>query len=83
MAETGRIMVQGQPKQIVCEIPISKITTVKWTGDVARTVEHLLWMHKALGSNLTPRKNRKIRAADEQPGPWEDGKAGTEPYRIL
>jgi hypothetical protein len=40
-------------------------------------------MHKALGSNLTPRKNRKIRAADEQPGPWEDGKAGTEPYRIL
>jgi hypothetical protein len=35
-------MVQGQPRQIVHETPISKIIRVKWTGDVAQVVECLL-----------------------------------------
>jgi hypothetical protein len=31
-AEIRRTEVQGQPRQIVCETPISKITRAKWTG---------------------------------------------------
>jgi hypothetical protein len=30
-AEIGRIVVQGQPRQIAGETPISKITRAKWT----------------------------------------------------
>jgi hypothetical protein len=41
-AEIGRLKVQGPPRQIVPESPISKITKAKWTGGVAQTVEHLL-----------------------------------------
>jgi hypothetical protein len=32
--EIGRIIVQGQPAQIVCETPICKITRAKWFGGV-------------------------------------------------
>jgi hypothetical protein len=31
-----RTIVQGQSREIVPEIPISKITRAKWTGDVAQ-----------------------------------------------
>jgi hypothetical protein len=41
-AEIRRITVQGQPRQIAGETPISKITRAKWTGGVAQAVEHLL-----------------------------------------
>jgi hypothetical protein len=34
-AEIGRIVVQGQPGQILCEMNISKITRAKWTGGMA------------------------------------------------
>jgi hypothetical protein len=34
-----RIVVQGQPRQKVCENPISKIIRVKWTGGVAQAKE--------------------------------------------
>jgi hypothetical protein len=40
-----RIMVQGQPKQIVSKNPISKITRAEWTESVAQVVECLfLWL---------------------------------------
>jgi hypothetical protein len=41
-AEIGRILVQGQPGQIVHETPISKITRGKWIGGVAQGVVCLL-----------------------------------------
>jgi hypothetical protein len=47
--EIGRIVVWGQPWQIVWEIPISKITRAKWIGGVAQVVEHLLCKCKTLG----------------------------------
>jgi hypothetical protein len=34
-AEIGMINIEGQPKPIVLETPISKITKVKWTESVA------------------------------------------------
>jgi hypothetical protein len=37
-----RIAVQGLPRQIVHETPISKITWAKWTGGVDQVVECLL-----------------------------------------
>jgi hypothetical protein len=37
--EIRKIMVQGQPGQILQETPISKITRAKWTGGVAQVVE--------------------------------------------
>jgi hypothetical protein len=37
-AETGRMEVQGQPRKIVHETPISKITTTKWTEGVTQAV---------------------------------------------
>jgi hypothetical protein len=40
-AEIGRIMIQSQPGQIVCETPISKMIKAKWTGGVAQVVECL------------------------------------------
>jgi hypothetical protein len=40
--EIGKIMVQGQPGQTVCENPISKIKRARWTGGVAQEVESLL-----------------------------------------
>jgi hypothetical protein len=59
--EIGRILVQGQPRQIVCEPSIFKITIAEWTGGVAQVVECLLCKCKALNSNhspiLPPQKN--------------------------
>jgi hypothetical protein len=52
-AEIGKIMVQGQPRQIIQETPISKITRAKWTGDMAQVVECLLCNH---GTPVPPRK---------------------------
>jgi hypothetical protein len=63
-AESRRIMVQGQPRQIAHETPISKITRVKWTEDVAQAGEHLLCKHKGLSSNLVPPKNKIKRKND-------------------
>jgi hypothetical protein len=41
-AEIGSIVVWGQPREIVHETPISKITRAKWAGGLAQVVEHLL-----------------------------------------
>jgi hypothetical protein len=40
-------MFQDQPRQIISETPISKITTAKWTGGVVQMVEQLLLKLKA------------------------------------
>jgi hypothetical protein len=56
-AEIGRIKIQGQQRQIVLVMPISKITRAKWTGGVTQAVEHLLCQHEALNSNPSPTKN--------------------------
>jgi hypothetical protein len=59
--EIGRIEVQGQNGQIVYETPpISKITRVKWTGDVAQVVECLLCKLAALSSKPQKRKERNV-----------------------
>jgi hypothetical protein len=52
-------MVQGQPWQTVCKIPISKITKAKLSGGVAQAVEHLLYKCKALKSTPIPSKKKK------------------------
>jgi hypothetical protein len=49
-------MVQGQPRQIVCETSFSKITRAKWTGGVTQLVE-------ALSSNPVPQEKKKRRFA--------------------
>jgi hypothetical protein len=56
-AEIRSIAVEGQPRQIVNETPISKITRAEWTGGTAQAVEHLLCKYKALSSNPNPTKN--------------------------
>jgi hypothetical protein len=53
-AEIGRIMIQGQPREIVCETPL-KISRPKW----AQTVECLFCKHEALSSNHNPTKKKK------------------------
>jgi hypothetical protein len=40
-AEIRKIMVQGQPMEIVQEIPSPKITRAKWTVGVTQMVERL------------------------------------------
>jgi hypothetical protein len=50
-AEIQRVLVQCQFRQIVLEIPISKITRARWTRGVAKAAEylfceHLLYKHK-------------------------------------
>jgi hypothetical protein len=55
-----RITVPGQPKQIVQETPISKITRAKWTGGMAQAIEHLLCKCEALSSNPSLTKKKKI-----------------------
>jgi hypothetical protein len=37
-AKIRTIEIQGQPRKIVQETPISKIARAKWTGDVAQMV---------------------------------------------
>jgi hypothetical protein len=54
-----RITVPGQPKQIVQETPISKITRAKWTGGMAQAIEHLLCKCEALSSNPSLTKKKK------------------------
>jgi hypothetical protein len=63
-AKTGRIAVQDQLKQSVCETPISRITRAKWTGGLAQAVgcllcKCLLFKCKALSSNPSPIKKKK------------------------
>jgi hypothetical protein len=53
-------MVQDQPRQIVHEIPISKITRAKWTVGMVQVVEHLLCDCKALNSNPIITIKKKI-----------------------
>jgi hypothetical protein len=43
----ARTAVCSQPRQIVHETPISKITRAKWTGSLAQAVELLLYKHEA------------------------------------
>jgi hypothetical protein len=50
-SEIRKIAVQGQPRQIVLETPISKITRAKWTVGVVQVVECLLCKGEALSSN--------------------------------
>jgi hypothetical protein len=59
--------VQGQPRQIVCETPIFKITRAKWAGGMCQAVEHLFWKHEALSSNPSPAPHpplQKIKISD-------------------
>jgi hypothetical protein len=41
--------------------PISKITNAKWTGGIARVVEHLLCKLETLSSNPNPSQKKKKR----------------------
>jgi hypothetical protein len=54
-------MVQGQPRQIVHETLISKISRAKWTGGVAQVIRHLLFKCEAPSSNSNPTKKKKFR----------------------
>jgi hypothetical protein len=57
----GRIVVQGQPGQIVHKTPsISKIPRAKWTGSMAQVVECLLCKHEALSSNSSPTETKGL-----------------------
>jgi hypothetical protein len=38
---------------------MSKITRAKWTGNVTQAVEHLLYKHEALSTNINPTKKSK------------------------
>jgi hypothetical protein len=49
--EIRRIEIRGQPKQIVRETPISKITRAKWTRSAVHAVKCLLCNHEGLSSN--------------------------------
>jgi hypothetical protein len=63
--ETGRMMLQGQPRQIVHETPpISKIPRTKWTRGVAQAVEYLTCKHEALRSNTSPTQKKRERNLD-------------------
>jgi hypothetical protein len=66
-AEIKRNLVPGQPRQIVLETPISKITRAKWTGSVAQVVEWLLCKCKSLSSNPSPTRKRE-RQKERMPG---------------
>jgi hypothetical protein len=52
-AKIGRIVVPGQPGQIVSKTPSPK---AKWTGGMALAVEYLLCTHQVLNSNSSPIK---------------------------
>jgi hypothetical protein len=56
-AEIGRIMVWGQPEQIVClQDSISKITRVKLPGSMAQAAEYVL---QAWSSEFKPQSYKK------------------------
>jgi hypothetical protein len=50
-AEIGRIMVWGQPRQILHVRSHLKIARTKWTGGVAQAIEHLLCKCEVLSPN--------------------------------
>jgi hypothetical protein len=54
-----RITVLGQPREILHQTPISKISRAKWAGGVAQVVECLLCKCQALISNFSPKKKKK------------------------
>jgi hypothetical protein len=58
-AEIRRIVVRGQPGQMVCRTPISKITIPKWTEGMAQVVELLFCECRALSSKPGPTKKKK------------------------
>jgi hypothetical protein len=64
-AEIGRKAIQGQSKQIICKIPISKITRAKWIGGMPQAVECVFYKPRALSSN--PRSMKKKRILREKP----------------
>jgi hypothetical protein len=66
-----RIMVQDQPRQIVCETPISKIKRAKCTGGVAQAAEHLLCKYEALSLNSSPTKKKKKKRERREEGTEE------------
>jgi hypothetical protein len=51
-------LVPGQPKQIVPETPIFKITRAKWTEGMAQAVEQLLCKCEALSPNTHQKVNK-------------------------
>jgi hypothetical protein len=53
-------MVQGQPRQIVHETPISKITRAKWTGGVAQVIAPTL-QAQSLEFKTQSYKKRRVR----------------------
>jgi hypothetical protein len=70
-AEIGSIKVQGQPRQIAHEIPISKITSAKWTEVVAQSIEYLLFKpflckQEAMSSNSNPTQKREEERTQAQ-----------------
>jgi hypothetical protein len=52
-------MVQGHPRQRICETSISKITRPKIDWRCGSSVEHLLCQHEALTSNPSPTIKKK------------------------
>jgi hypothetical protein len=52
-------------KQIIHEIPSSKITGAKWTRGMAQAVQHLLYKYKALSSNSSSTKKKKKSSSNE------------------
>jgi hypothetical protein len=52
-------MAQRQPRQIVYETPISKITRARWTRAVAQVVEHLLCKHEAEFKHQSHQRGKK------------------------
>jgi hypothetical protein len=58
-AEMERMVMRGQPGQIVLQTPISNITRAKWTGSVVQAVEHLLCKSAILSSSPIPRRERE------------------------
>jgi hypothetical protein len=60
-AEMGRIAVRSQSRQILLEIPISRITRVKWTGGVAQVVKYLHCKFEALSLNPTFTEKKNIK----------------------
>jgi hypothetical protein len=57
-AEIGSIAFRGQPRQMVYETPISKITRENLL-EVAQEVECLPYKHEALSSSPIPTKKKK------------------------
>jgi hypothetical protein len=59
-------MAPVQPRQMVHETPISKITSTKWTGGMAKGIECLLCKHEVLSSNSRATKKKKKKKKKER-----------------